>query len=67
MTGRKDQGWQGVALGLVMIVVGVVLLARHVPVFGVTALPIVAAGIPPLLIGLHQLYRAGQARPEKEA
>jgi predicted phage tail protein len=60
MTGRKAQGWQGVVVGAVMIVVGVVLMAKHVPVFGVSALPIVGAGTAPLLVGLRQLFAARQ-------
>jgi hypothetical protein len=49
MTGRKARGWQGVVVGAVMIVVGVVLIAKDVLVLGVSALPLVGAGIVPLL------------------
>jgi type III secretory pathway component EscS len=43
-----------------MIVVGVVLMANHVLVLGVSALPIVGAGTVPLLLGLYQLFTASQ-------
>jgi hypothetical protein len=39
-----------------MIVVGVVLLAKHIPVLGVSALPIVGAGTASFLLGLYQLF-----------
>ncbi|GAA3117437.1 hypothetical protein GCM10010530_44750 [Kribbella aluminosa] len=58
MTGRKARGWQGVVVGAVMIVVGVVLIAKDIPVLGISALPIVAAGAVPLLVGLYQLFTA---------
>jgi len=60
MTGRKTRAWQGVVVGAVMIVVGVVLMANHVLVLGVSALPIVGAGTVPLLLGLYQLFTASQ-------
>ncbi|MBP2354949.1 type III secretory pathway component EscS [Kribbella aluminosa] len=41
-----------------MIVVGVVLIAKDIPVLGISALPIVAAGAVPLLVGLYQLFTA---------
>jgi type III secretory pathway component EscS len=43
-----------------MVVVGVVLMARDVPVLGVSALPIVGAGAAGLLGGLYQLFTAHQ-------
>jgi uncharacterized membrane protein HdeD (DUF308 family) len=60
MARRKAQAWQGIVAGAVMIVVGVVLLAKHIPVLGVSALPIVGAGTAPLLVGLWQLFAARQ-------
>jgi hypothetical protein len=60
MARRKSHAWQGIVVGAVMIVVGVVLLARHVSVFGVSALPIVGAGTAPLLLGLYELFAARQ-------
>jgi hypothetical protein len=48
-----------------MIVVGVVLLAKHIPVWGVSALPIVGAGTAPLLFGLYELFAARQDRRGK--
>ncbi|MEU4605403.1 hypothetical protein AB0F43_20665 [Kribbella sp. NPDC023972] len=47
-------------VGAVTIVVGVVLLAKHIPVWGGSALPIVGAGTAPLLLGLYQLFAARQ-------
>jgi predicted phage tail protein len=58
MASRKSQGWQGIATGAVMIVVGVVLIAKHVLVLGVSAWPLVGAGMVPLLGGLYQLFTA---------
>ena len=55
MPGRKFRAWQGVIVGAVMIVVGIVLLAKHIPVLGGSALPIVGAGTAPLLLGIYQL------------
>lgn len=58
MTGRRTRGRQGVVVGAVMIVVGLVLIATHTPVFGVSALPIVGGGTAPLLLGMYDLYAA---------
>jgi predicted phage tail protein len=60
MARRKAQAWQRIVAGAVTIVVGVVLLAKHIPVLGVSALPIVGAGTAPLLVGLRQLFAARQ-------
>jgi hypothetical protein len=60
MGSRKTEPWQGIVVGAVMVVVGVVLIAKHIPVLGVSALPIVGAGTAPLLIGLYQLFTARQ-------
>jgi hypothetical protein len=62
MTSRTARAWQGIALGAGVIIVGFVLLAKEVPIFGVTALPIVGAGCVSLVIGLYQLVRARQER-----
>jgi hypothetical protein len=65
MAGRRAHAWQGIVVGAVMIGVGVVLLAKHIPVLGVSALPIVGAGTAPLLLGLYQLFTAGQDHRRK--
>jgi hypothetical protein len=62
---RKTQAWQGVVTGAVMIVVGVVLIAKHVSVFGGSALPIVGAETAPLLLGLYQLFTAREDHRRK--
>ena len=54
---RTSKAWQGVNVG--------VLLAKHVPVWGITALPIVGAGIAPLTVGLYQLFTTRHDRQEK--
>jgi uncharacterized membrane protein HdeD (DUF308 family) len=66
MTGRRAQGWRGVIFGAVMIVVGVVLLAKNVPVLGVSALPVLCAGIVPLLRGVYLLFKADRDFPGKQ-
>ncbi|HEY0620548.1 MAG TPA: hypothetical protein VGD15_23275 [Kribbella sp.] len=60
MASRETQAWQGIVTGAVMIVVGVVLIAKHVLVLGVSALPIAGAGTVPLVLGLYQLFTARQ-------
>ncbi|GAA1640624.1 hypothetical protein GCM10009744_33110 [Kribbella alba] len=60
MAKRIAQAWQRIVVGAVTIVVGVVLLAKHIPVLGASALPIVGAGTAPLLMGLRQLFAARQ-------
>ncbi|TDU87669.1 hypothetical protein EV138_1196 [Kribbella voronezhensis] len=62
MNRREAQGWRGVAGGGVVIVVGVALIAKDVPVFGVSALPVVGAGISMLTVGLYRLFIARRGR-----
>jgi uncharacterized membrane protein HdeD (DUF308 family) len=58
MNARRTRAWQSVVVGAVAIVVGVVLLANHIPVLGVSALPIVGAGTVPLVLGVYRLLAA---------
>lgn len=66
MTSRKARGWQNVVAGAVTIVVSVVLVANDVLIYGISAFPIIGAGLVVMLGGFYELFTARQGHRGKQ-